>query len=222
MWSTLYNRTHHSRSNPEGGVWGPDGVVGASVATNHDDHGAASVSTLSHGYSSSNIAYEASTAGLTLNRSNAEEALQGLNEMTLGKNTVSLSWGHSSVNNQDQITITNGMVEAHTIGQAYDGSYGYATPVSQDPNMYAAAAAATAYGAYPTYGNNQQQEREYHIRVHGYVLKQRTTLGVILSVLLAAAIEYSSIKEIFVTAYSLFYAFSMQIMFTKKKPVVGS
>ncbi|KAF6170665.1 hypothetical protein GIB67_015617 [Kingdonia uniflora] len=131
--------------------------------------------------------------------SNAKEALQGLNGTTIGKNTVSLFWGRSSVNKQ-----------------AYDGSYVYATPVSQDPNMYAVA--TTVYGTYPTYGNNRHQvqrlssflfflapffsypleeleERECHIRIHGYVLKQRTPMGVILSVPLAAAIEYSSIKE---------------------------
>ncbi|KAF6142796.1 hypothetical protein GIB67_002660 [Kingdonia uniflora] len=43
-------------------------------------------------------------------------------------------------------------------GQTYDGSYGYATPVSQDPNMYAAAA-ATAYGAYPTYGKFSEDHK---------------------------------------------------------------
>ncbi|KAF6168137.1 hypothetical protein GIB67_011522 [Kingdonia uniflora] len=63
------------------------------------------------------------------------------------------------------------------------------------------------------------------ICLRGIVLfhfRQHTPLGVILSVRLAAAIEYSSIKEIFVTDHSLFYAFSLQIMFTKKKLVVGS
>lgn len=39
-------------------------------------------------------------------------------------------------------------------GQVYDG-YGYALPPPHDPSMYAAAAAA--YGAYPVYGNHQQQ-----------------------------------------------------------------
>ncbi|KAF6160708.1 hypothetical protein GIB67_019648 [Kingdonia uniflora] len=90
-------------------------------------------------------------------RSNAEEALQGLNGTTIGKNTVRLSWGRSPVNKQprsDNGNQWNGG-GAYYGGQAYDGSYGYAAPVSQDPNMYAAA--ASAYGAYPTYGNNQQQ-----------------------------------------------------------------
>lgn len=36
-------------------------------------------------------------------------------------------------------------------GQVYDG-YGYALPPPHDPTMYAA-----AYGAYPVYGNHQQQ-----------------------------------------------------------------
>lgn len=59
-------------------------------------------------------------------------------------------------------------------GQVYDG-YGYALPPPHDPTMYAA-----AYGAYPVYGNHQQQVswdwaveetyfvlviRYYHIRV---------------------------------------------------------
>ncbi|KAF6147415.1 hypothetical protein GIB67_016772, partial [Kingdonia uniflora] len=65
-------------------------------------------------------------------KSNADEALLRLNGTTIGKNTVSLSWGHSFVNKQ-----------AHTTGQAYDGSYGYAAPVFQNPNMYVTT--ATAY-----------------------------------------------------------------------------
>ncbi|KAF6161289.1 hypothetical protein GIB67_009176 [Kingdonia uniflora] len=90
-------------------------------------------------------------------KSNAEEALQGSNGTTIGKNTVRLSWGRSPVNKQPRPNNGNQWNGrgAYYGGQTYDGSYGYATPVSQDPNMYAAA--ATAYGAYPTYGNNQQQ-----------------------------------------------------------------
>ena len=41
-------------------------------------------------------------------------------------------------------------------GPVYDG-YGYALPAPQDPSLYAAAAAASAYGAYSIYGGHQQQ-----------------------------------------------------------------
>ncbi|KAF6156382.1 hypothetical protein GIB67_031503 [Kingdonia uniflora] len=71
-------------------------------------------------------------------KSNAEEALQGINGTTIGKNTVRFSWGRSPVNKQprsDNGNQWNGG-GAYYRGQAYDGSYGYAAPVSQDPNMY--------------------------------------------------------------------------------------
>ncbi|XP_058097053.1 polyadenylate-binding protein RBP47-like [Magnolia sinica] len=85
-------------------------------------------------------------------RNNAEEALQKLNGAVIGKHTIRLSWGRNPANKQpraDPATQWNG---AYYGGQAYEG-YGYAA-APQDPNMYAAAA---AYGAYPMYGNNQQQ-----------------------------------------------------------------
>ncbi|KAF6137594.1 hypothetical protein GIB67_007452 [Kingdonia uniflora] len=44
--------------------------------------------------------------------------------------------------------------------------------VSQDPNMYAAT--ATAYGAYPTYGNNQQQ---WHLRLAQQGSPDLTSIG---------------------------------------------
>ncbi|KAF6136658.1 hypothetical protein GIB67_016114 [Kingdonia uniflora] len=71
-------------------------------------------------------------------KSNAEEALQGMNGTTIGKNTVRLSWGRSPANKQprsDNGNQWNGG-GAYYGRQAYDGSYGYAAPVSQDPNMY--------------------------------------------------------------------------------------
>ncbi|KAF6160180.1 hypothetical protein GIB67_016616, partial [Kingdonia uniflora] len=46
-----------------------------------------------------------------------------------------------------------------------------------------------------SYPLEELEERKCHIRIHGYVLKQHIPLGVILLVLLATAIEYSSIKE---------------------------
>ncbi|XP_010268853.1 PREDICTED: polyadenylate-binding protein RBP47 isoform X2 [Nelumbo nucifera] len=86
------------------------------------------------------------------NRTNAEEALQKLNGTVIGKQTVRLSWGRNPANKlrADPVNQWNG---AYYGGQVYDG-YGYAVPPPQDPSMYAA---ATAYGAYPIYGNHQQQ-----------------------------------------------------------------
>ncbi|XP_042501037.1 polyadenylate-binding protein RBP47-like isoform X2 [Macadamia integrifolia] len=88
------------------------------------------------------------------NRSNAEEALNKLNGTVIGKQTVRLSWGRSPANKQLRTDPGNQWNGAYYSGQMYDG-YGYAVP-PQDPTMYAAAAAATAYGAYPVYGNQQQ------------------------------------------------------------------
>ncbi|KAL6899728.1 hypothetical protein ACP4OV_006386 [Aristida adscensionis] len=82
------------------------------------------------------------------NRADAEEALQGLNGSTIGKQAVRLSWGRSPASKQsrgDSGHRRNGMY----YGTPFYGGYGYASPVPH-PNMYAA-----AYGAYPYYGNQQ-------------------------------------------------------------------
>ncbi|XP_077213019.1 polyadenylate-binding protein RBP47-like [Tasmannia lanceolata] len=83
-------------------------------------------------------------------RSDAEEALQGLNGTVIGKQTVRLSWGRNPANKQPRADPGNQWNGAYYGGQSYDGSYGYAM-APQDPSMYA------AYGAYPVYGNPQQQ-----------------------------------------------------------------
>ncbi|KAF6148091.1 hypothetical protein GIB67_024266 [Kingdonia uniflora] len=88
-------------------------------------------------------------------RSNTEEALQGLNGTTIRKNTVHRRSPMNKQLKSDNDHQWNGGGTYYR-GQTYDGSYGYSAPVSQDPNMYAAAA-ATAYGAYLIYGNSQQQ-----------------------------------------------------------------
>nr|CAB3450123.1 unnamed protein product [Digitaria exilis] len=83
-------------------------------------------------------------------RADAEEALQGLNGSTIGKQAVRLSWGRSPASKQSRGVSghrrnSNGMY----YGTPFYGGYGYASPVPH-PNMYAA-----AYGAYPYYGNQQ-------------------------------------------------------------------
>ncbi|KAL4283497.1 hypothetical protein GQ457_16G014390 [Hibiscus cannabinus] len=88
------------------------------------------------------------------NRDNAEEALQKLNETNIGKQTVRLSWGRNPANKQFRADYGNQWGGAYYGGQVYDG-YGYAVPPPNGIGMYAAA--ATAYGAYPFYGNHQQQ-----------------------------------------------------------------
>ncbi|CAN6273152.1 unnamed protein product, partial [Urochloa humidicola] len=85
-----------------------------------------------------------------VNRADAEEALQGLNGVTIGKQAVRLSWGRSPASKQSRGDSGhrrngNGMY----YGTPFYGGYGYASPVPH-PNMYAA-----AYGAYPYYGNQQ-------------------------------------------------------------------
>ncbi|XP_058089051.1 polyadenylate-binding protein RBP47-like isoform X2 [Magnolia sinica] len=87
-------------------------------------------------------------------RNHAEEALQRLNGTVIGNQTVRLSWGRNPANKQPRVDPGNQWNGAYYAGQVYDG-YGYGA-APQDPNMYAAAAAA-AYGAYPMYGNHQQQ-----------------------------------------------------------------
>uniref|UniRef100_A0ACD5XM67 Uncharacterized protein n=1 Tax=Avena sativa TaxID=4498 RepID=A0ACD5XM67_AVESA len=88
-----------------------------------------------------------------LQRKNAEDALQGLNGSTIGKQTVRLSWGRNPANKQlrsdNGNQWNNGMYYAAS--PFYNG-YGYPAAPFPDPGMYAAA----AYGAYPFYGNQQQ------------------------------------------------------------------
>lgn len=84
------------------------------------------------------------------NRNNAEEALQKLNGTMIGKQTVRLSWGRNP-NKQSRAEFGNQWNGAYYGGQVYDG-YGYAMSMPHDPTMYGA-----AYGAYPMYGNHQQQ-----------------------------------------------------------------
>ncbi|KAG8071130.1 hypothetical protein GUJ93_ZPchr0006g41621 [Zizania palustris] len=82
------------------------------------------------------------------NRPDAEEALQGLNGSTIGKQAVRLSWGRSPASKQfrgDSGHRRNGMY----YGTPFYGGYGYMSPLPH-PNMYAA-----AYGAYPYYSNQQ-------------------------------------------------------------------
>ncbi|KAK9136077.1 hypothetical protein Syun_015407 [Stephania yunnanensis] len=85
------------------------------------------------------------------NRNNAEEALQRLNGMVIGKQTVRLSWGRNPGNKQSRADAGNQWNGAYYGGQVYDGYGGYAMQPQQDLSMYAAAG---AYGAYPVYGNN--------------------------------------------------------------------
>ncbi|RLM86567.1 polyadenylate-binding protein RBP47-like [Panicum miliaceum] len=86
-------------------------------------------------------------------RKNAEDALQGLNGSTIGKQTVRLSWGRNPANKQfrgdNGNQWNNGMYYAAS--PFYNG-YGYPAAPFPDPGMYA----APAYGAYPFYGNQQQ------------------------------------------------------------------
>ncbi|AQK43968.1 hypothetical protein ZEAMMB73_Zm00001d025557 [Zea mays] len=81
-------------------------------------------------------------------RTDAEEALQGLNGSLIGKQAVRLSWVRSPSHKQsrgDSVNRRNNMY----YGTPFYGGYGYASPVPH-PNMYAA-----AYGTYPLYGNQQ-------------------------------------------------------------------
>lgn len=86
------------------------------------------------------------------NRNGAEEALQNLNGSVIGKQTVRLSWGRSPANKQSRTDSGSQWNGSSYGGQAYEG-YGYAAPTSQDPNAYSAA----PNGAYPMYGNSQQE-----------------------------------------------------------------
>ncbi|XP_047335192.1 polyadenylate-binding protein RBP47-like [Impatiens glandulifera] len=89
-----------------------------------------------------------------VNRNNAEDALSQLNNSTIGKQTVRLSWGRNPANKQMRGEYGSPWNGAYYGGaQMYDG-YGYAYPSPHhDPGMYAAA----AYGGYPMYGSHQQQ-----------------------------------------------------------------
>ncbi|KAA8537717.1 hypothetical protein F0562_027293 [Nyssa sinensis] len=69
------------------------------------------------------------------NRNNAEEALQKLNGMVIGKQTVRLSWGRNPANKQMRADFSNQWTGAYYGGQIYDG-YGYALPPTHDPGMY--------------------------------------------------------------------------------------
>lgn len=71
------------------------------------------------------------------NRSNAEDAMQGLNGAVIGKQTVRLSWGRSPGNRQLRTDSKNQVNGAYYGRQGY-GGYGYAVPQNQDPSMYAA------------------------------------------------------------------------------------
>ncbi|XP_057974178.1 polyadenylate-binding protein RBP47-like [Malania oleifera] len=88
------------------------------------------------------------------NRNDAEEALQKLNGTIIGKQTVRLSWGRNPANKQLRADFGNQWSGAYYGGQVYDG-YGYALAPPHDPTMYAAT--PMTYGAYPMYGNHQQQ-----------------------------------------------------------------
>ncbi|KAL6656156.1 hypothetical protein ACP70R_006982 [Stipagrostis hirtigluma subsp. patula] len=86
-------------------------------------------------------------------RKNAEDALQGLNGSTIGKQTVRLSWGRNPANKQfrgdnGNQQWSNGMYYAPS--PFYNG-YSYSAPFPDPGGVYAA-----AYGAYPFYGNQQQ------------------------------------------------------------------
>uniref|UniRef100_A0A0E0CM79 RRM domain-containing protein n=1 Tax=Oryza meridionalis TaxID=40149 RepID=A0A0E0CM79_9ORYZ len=115
-----------------------------------------------------------------VNRPDAEEALQGLNGSTIGKQAVRLSWGRSPASKQvisdidwsllglwhpwrrlgqqKKLELKKGEVSRGDSGHRRNGMY-YGTPFYggygyasplPHPNMYAA-----AYGTYPYYGNQQ-------------------------------------------------------------------
>lgn len=81
-------------------------------------------------------------------RSCAEEALLTLNGVPLGGYNIRLSWGRTP-NKQPQQDPNQWNGNYYGYGQTNE-AYAYAQP-PQDPNMY-------AYGAYPGYGNYQQQQ----------------------------------------------------------------
>ncbi|XP_043691742.1 polyadenylate-binding protein RBP45-like isoform X1 [Telopea speciosissima] len=89
-------------------------------------------------------------------RACAEEALMMLDGTPLGGQNIRLSWGRSPSNKQAASVVQPQPDQNQWNGGGYYGyaqgyeSYGYA-PAPQDPNMY-------SYGAYPGYGNYQQQQ----------------------------------------------------------------
>ncbi|XXG70776.1 hypothetical protein AAC387_Pa07g0180 [Persea americana] len=84
-------------------------------------------------------------------RNNAEEALDKLNGIIIGKQAIRLSWGRNPGNKQQRTDLGNQWNILYYGSEVYNG-YGYAV-APQDPTMYAAAAP----GAYPIYGSHQQQ-----------------------------------------------------------------
>nr|CAB3457274.1 unnamed protein product [Digitaria exilis] len=86
-------------------------------------------------------------------RKNAEDALQGLNGSTIGKQTVRLSWGRNPANKQFRGDNGNQWNNGtyYAASPFYNG-YSYPAAPFPDPGMYA----APAYGAYPFYGSQQQ------------------------------------------------------------------
>uniref|UniRef100_A0A1D1YNZ7 Polyadenylate-binding protein RBP47 n=1 Tax=Anthurium amnicola TaxID=1678845 RepID=A0A1D1YNZ7_9ARAE len=84
-----------------------------------------------------------------VHRNGAEEALQKLNGMVIGKQPVRLSWGRNPANKQLRADPASQWNNGYYGGNIYSG-YSYVAP-PHDPTMYAG-----AYGAYPLYGNQQQ------------------------------------------------------------------
>ncbi|XP_020593973.1 polyadenylate-binding protein RBP45-like [Phalaenopsis equestris] len=85
-----------------------------------------------------------------ISRACAEEALLMLQGTQLGGLKIRLSWGRNAANKQSQQQDGNQWNGGYYgFGQGYE-AYGYGQ-APQDPNMY-------AYGAYPGYGNFQQQQ----------------------------------------------------------------
>eukprot|EP01018_Ginkgo_biloba_P008013 Gb_19028 [translate_table: standard] len=89
------------------------------------------------------------------NRACVEEALVMLNGTILGQQSIQFSWGRSPAHKQSARWAQHQKADPNQGNGVYYGykqgyeSYGYA-PQRQDPAMY-------AYGAYPGYGNYQQQ-----------------------------------------------------------------
>ncbi|CAM8891854.1 unnamed protein product [Rhodiola kirilowii] len=73
-------------------------------------------------------------------RSNAEDAIQGLNGTVIGKRTVRLAWGRTPANKQWRNNDQHWSGGVHW-GHSYRG-HGYSTPQRQDPSMYTAAVSA--------------------------------------------------------------------------------
>ncbi|KAJ8628702.1 hypothetical protein MRB53_022025 [Persea americana] len=105
-------------------------------------------------------------------RNNAEEALDKLNGIIIGKQAIRLSWGRNPGNKQQRTYLGNQWNILYYGSEVYNG-YGYAV-APQDPTMYAAAAP----GAYPIYGSHQQQKPKVVVtRQHGKNKTLITALG---------------------------------------------